>query len=79
MFLLTLEKECSLENVGKVADITGGEVEIVDPTQIASNFASILQKPVIATNGILLYICECKRKRRVEREERGGGRNGSFT
>eukprot|EP00026_Physarum_polycephalum_P004666 Phypoly_transcript_04688.p1 GENE.Phypoly_transcript_04688~~Phypoly_transcript_04688.p1 ORF type:complete len:308 (+),score=50.21 Phypoly_transcript_04688:999-1922(+) len=42
--------ECSLENLGKIADATGGEVDIVDPRQIASNFATILEKPIIATN-----------------------------
>jgi hypothetical protein len=30
-------------------------VDIVDPRHIASNFASILEKPVIATNGTLLF------------------------
>jgi len=42
--------ECSMENLGKVADVTGGDVDIVDPLQISQNFANVINNPVIATN-----------------------------
>jgi len=42
-------EDCSLETLGVVAEGTGGEVERVDPRNIASNFQSILTKPVFAT------------------------------
>eukprot|EP00455_Lapot_gusevi_P026675 TRINITY_DN2812_c0_g3_i1.p1 TRINITY_DN2812_c0_g3~~TRINITY_DN2812_c0_g3_i1.p1 ORF type:complete len:513 (+),score=182.37 TRINITY_DN2812_c0_g3_i1:238-1776(+) len=41
--------ECSLENLGRLADRTGGEVKRVDPLNLSNDFANILAKPVIAT------------------------------
>lgn len=42
--------DCSMENLGKVADITGGDVEIVDPAQMQQNLSNLVNNPVIATN-----------------------------
>jgi len=40
----------NINNLGKLADITGGSVDIVDPVQITQNFASVLQSKIVATN-----------------------------
>jgi len=42
--------ECNMDSLGKVAEMTGGIVERVDPTTLTKNFASMLSIPVIATN-----------------------------
>lgn len=47
MFLIG--EDCSLENLSVVTEQTGGEVERVDPKNIAKNFQSILTTPIIAT------------------------------
>eukprot|EP01083_Nonionella_stella_P213757 770673_1 len=39
-----------LENIGRVADLTAGHVDKIDPLKVAKNFAGILQNPVVATN-----------------------------
>jgi len=39
---------CSMENLGILADTTGGQVDIVDPLELTKNFHSILATPVIA-------------------------------
>lgn len=43
-------EECNIDTLSKIAEITGGSVERVDPIQLTQNFANILQLPVIATN-----------------------------
>lgn len=43
-------EECSLENLGTLADLTHGTVDRVDPLTIAKDFQSILTLPVIATH-----------------------------
>jgi hypothetical protein len=48
--IISIEGEdCSMENLSVVTEQTGGEVERVDPRNIANNFQSILTNPVIAT------------------------------
>jgi len=42
--------ECNLETLSKIAELTGGEVERVDPISLTQNFANILSKPIIASN-----------------------------
>ena len=42
--------EAGMENLGIVADATGGEVDIVDPRDMASKFSSLLENSVIALN-----------------------------
>jgi len=42
--------ECNMDSLSKLAELTGGSVERVDPTTLTKNFASMLQMPVIATN-----------------------------
>jgi hypothetical protein len=43
-------EECNIDSLSKIAELTGGSVERVDPIQLTQNFANILQLPVIATN-----------------------------
>jgi Mg-chelatase subunit ChlD len=42
--------ECALEDLGRVAEATGGTVDRVDPLQLAQNFGAILAQNTIATN-----------------------------
>lgn len=44
--------ECNLESLSKLADMTGGEVERVDPVSLTKNFSNILSNPIIASNVI---------------------------
>jgi len=49
--VITMEGEdCKLEELGTVADITSGQVEIVDPAQLQSKVVSMLSKEILATN-----------------------------
>eukprot|EP00727_Mastigamoeba_balamuthi_P000800 m51a1_g10717 putative actin (1113) ;mRNA; r:219305-223208 len=49
--VITMEGEdCSMENLGTTADLTGGQVEIVDPTQLTTTVVSLLNKATLATN-----------------------------
>lgn len=41
-------EECKLSQLGKVSEVTGGDLVRVSPMNIANEFASILQTPVIA-------------------------------
>lgn len=41
--------ECNIESLSTLSEMTGGNVERVDPTTITANFANILSQPVIAT------------------------------
>lgn len=43
-------EDCSLENLGTVADITNGQVEIATPMNLSAKFTQLLNKPVVATN-----------------------------
>src|SRR5687768_5319404 len=43
-------EECNIDTLSKIAELTGGEVERVNPVQLTQNFANILSLPVIATN-----------------------------
>ena len=42
--------ECNLDSLTKLAEITGGNVERVDPASLTKNFANILADPIIASN-----------------------------
>ena len=42
--------ECNIDSLSKLAEISGGSVERVDPTTLTKNFANMLSVPVIATN-----------------------------
>lgn len=42
--------ECNLDSLSKLAEMTGGNVERVDPVQLTNNFANILSQPIIASN-----------------------------
>lgn len=41
--------ECKIEYISKLAELTGGQVERVNPTNLTKDFANILALPVIAT------------------------------
>ncbi len=48
--LITIEgQECRLGELSAVAELTGGDVERVNPLQLADNFSTALAKPVLAT------------------------------
>lgn len=42
--------DCRMEYLGALAELTGGQVDIVDPMDITKEFSNILSKAVIATN-----------------------------
>lgn len=42
--------ECNLENLSSLAELTGGNVERVDPVSLTNCFANALSAPIIATN-----------------------------
>ena len=42
--------ECNLESLSSLAELTGGNVERVNPTNLTQDFANMLSVPVIATN-----------------------------
>ncbi|KAL6079565.1 Circularly permutated Ras protein 1 [Balamuthia mandrillaris] len=42
--------EANMENLGRLADSSGGQVNVVDPLSLHKEFASILSDPIIATN-----------------------------
>lgn len=48
--------ECNLDSLSKLAEMTGGNVERVDPISLTSNFANILSQPIIASN----VVCKVK-------------------
>ena len=51
MNIISIEgDECNIDSLGKLAEMTGGDVERVDPTTLTKNFASMLSVPVVATN-----------------------------
>jgi hypothetical protein len=47
------DDKLNINNLGKLADITSGGVDLVDPIQITKNFASVLQSNLVATNVIV--------------------------
>lgn len=42
-------EECNIDTLSKISEMTGGNVERVNPTGLTQNFSNILQMPVIAT------------------------------
>ena len=42
--------KCKMVELGQVADVTGGQVNIVDPLKLTQEFGTILSDPIIATN-----------------------------
>lgn len=42
--------DCSIENIGKLCELTAGTVDRVTPLEITKNFQSILSLPVLATH-----------------------------
>eukprot|EP01130_Rhizamoeba_saxonica_P011986 TRINITY_DN500_c0_g1_i2.p1 TRINITY_DN500_c0_g1~~TRINITY_DN500_c0_g1_i2.p1 ORF type:complete len:598 (+),score=165.53 TRINITY_DN500_c0_g1_i2:18-1811(+) len=42
--------DCNIENLGKLADETNGKVDIVQPTELATNFGFMLDDSIIATH-----------------------------
>lgn len=53
--IISIEGEqCNIDTLSKIAEVTGGNVERVNPTTLTENFANILEQPVIASK------VECK-------------------
>ncbi|KAK3593841.1 hypothetical protein CHS0354_011443 [Potamilus streckersoni] len=48
--------DCKLVELGKLADTTGGQVNIVDPMKLTQEFSTILANQVIATNVVATFI-----------------------
>ena len=42
--------ECNLDALSTLAELTGGKVERVNPTNLTKDFANMLSVPVLATN-----------------------------
>ena len=42
--------ECNIEALSTLQELTGGNIERVEPVNLTKNFANMLSKPVIATN-----------------------------
>jgi len=42
--------ECNLDALSRLSELTGGELERVDPISLTKNFSNILSKPIIASN-----------------------------
>jgi hypothetical protein len=50
MSVITIKGEgCKMEFLGKIADVTNGNVTRVNPSEISNDFASILKDEVVAT------------------------------
>merc|ERR1711988_1549814 len=48
--VITMEGEdCSMENLGVCADLTGGQVEMVDLTALSTKVGAMLANPALAT------------------------------
>jgi hypothetical protein len=43
-------EECNIDTLSKISEMTGGQVQRVNPIQLTQNFSNILSLPVIATN-----------------------------
>lgn len=51
MTIISIEgDECNLDSLSKLAEMTGGDVERVDPISLKDDFANILAVPIIASN-----------------------------
>ncbi len=45
--------ECNIDAVSVVSEISGGQIERVDPANMRTNFEEFLARPVLATNVFL--------------------------
>jgi hypothetical protein len=43
-------EECNLDSLSKLAELTGGNIERVDPISLTKTFANSLSAPIIASN-----------------------------
>lgn len=43
-------EECQIDILSKMSELTGGDVQRVDPKELIENFSSILSLPTLATN-----------------------------
>ncbi|CAG2197276.1 unnamed protein product [Mytilus edulis] len=48
--------DCKLVHLGKLADTTGGQVNIVDPLKLTQEFSTILADRIIATNVVATFL-----------------------
>jgi len=57
--VITMEGEdCSMENLGTAADVTSGQVEIVDPLQLSTKVVSLLSKSLVANSMMCTVIAK---------------------
>jgi len=70
-FVSIADAECRLENLGRVADLTGGEVTRINALELTTNFQGILEKPIIATNvqAIMLLHTALQFSREADRDD----------
>lgn len=61
--------ECSLVDLGQLAEATGGSVDRVDPLELTTNFSAILAKPPIATHVKVTFLLHRALHVRNEEEE----------
>ena len=45
--------ECNIDALSTLQDLTGGNIDRVDPVNLTKNFTNMLSKPVIATNVVV--------------------------
>lgn len=61
--------ECRLENLGKVTDVSQGNVERINPLELKDNFRGILTKVTLATNvQATIYLHPCLRFKKDNEE-----------
>eukprot|EP01092_Planopodium_desertum_P005534 TRINITY_DN231_c0_g1_i2.p1 TRINITY_DN231_c0_g1~~TRINITY_DN231_c0_g1_i2.p1 ORF type:complete len:749 (-),score=157.94 TRINITY_DN231_c0_g1_i2:44-2227(-) len=48
--------ECKMENLGTLSELTGGNVDIVNPITLSTNFKNVLANPIVATGCSLRMI-----------------------
>ena len=58
-----------MEDLGRVAEITGGDVTRVDPLELQKNFASVLEKSIVATRVSATFLLHKGLKFRNENDD----------
>eukprot|EP01091_Cochliopodium_minus_P009235 TRINITY_DN222_c0_g3_i1.p1 TRINITY_DN222_c0_g3~~TRINITY_DN222_c0_g3_i1.p1 ORF type:complete len:714 (-),score=288.87 TRINITY_DN222_c0_g3_i1:43-2184(-) len=64
--------ECKMEYLGLVSELSGGEVDIVNPLELTNNFANILSKTIVATECNLIFKVHRGLKIKDDENEQGG-------
>lgn len=61
--------ECALEDLGKVSEVTGGQVDRVDPLKLTDNFANLLDSATLIATNVRATVVLHKALRRVQDAE----------